>query len=156
MKKLILILGLLIVASPVWSATPTPVPTATPVPTPSLTPTPGTLPITDRRADVNCWKVLTSDATAAAFYSPLSLGDIYIPADRTLYITSITWALQSITDAHITWSPDTTIYIDQIYGSIKEQHRTFPIPKSCTQGSVPLLTTTGAAVGKVFLGGYIE
>lgn len=134
-----------------------PVPTLTPkTPTPvpnTPTPTPATVPDIDRKADVEAFAYMT-DGGPARFYDTTYSRFIYVPATRQLYITDMTWAMQSLGETAVYWSDSTTLPFDRVYGTYLEFQKAWITPKTGSLGAYPIID--GKGKGYIWINGYIE
>jgi len=167
MMKLILIVGLLLIAAPVMGATPTVV---SPTPTPSITPTPTPVPA-DVPSGVIVWpydislRANFSELTTAAITDTKLINvrtgqSFTVPAHQRFYVTDVNWSLVSEVVAQLEF--DGT-YSDQLFdimnavftGQGKVIHYSTPLT-SLDPGCSPVLTTDRACTGWVYVGGYLQ
>ena len=173
MKKLILIMGLLLIAAPVMGAGETPTPTA--IPTPSVTPTPvgfesptpipniipdgvgGDIPMT---LTATFTDLTTAAITAHKLISDRTGADFTVPAGHRFYVTGISWSLQSAVIGTLFWDGnymDTTF--DTMYAPYSGQGKVIylnPPVTSLDAGVSPKLTTDRGATGWVAINGVLR
>ena len=154
MKKLLIIMGLLLIAAPVMGAT-----TPTPTPVPNIIPdgVGGDIPMVIRASftDFSTGAItdhkLTSDRTGAAFT---------VPNGHRFYITGISWSCLSAVTARLEWDGNPTdIPFDYAYFPFTGQGKVMffdPPITSLDAGISPVLTTDQGATGWVSLNGYLR
>jgi len=157
MKKLIIIMGLLLIAAPVMGATPTPAPSPTPVPNVIPDGVGGDIPTVLRGSFTD---FSTGPLTDQKLIN-LRTGEAFtVPAGHRYYITGISWSCLSEVVATLEW--DGT-YADVIFDTAnfpftgQGKILTFdPAVTSLDAGITPCLTTDRACTGWVSLNGYLR
>jgi len=193
MKKLILIMGLLLIAAPVMGAsespTPTAIPTVSPVPsatpsaTPSVTPTAVGFHTPTPSATPTCSPVPQLIAPWAPDGSAVSLianftafttvamtdhkfletrtgAEFVVPTGHRLYISGISWSLQSAVIGTIEWDcAYRDVLIDYVYFPYSGQGKVMyldPPITSLDPGISPVFTTDRACTGWLSINGVLR
>ena len=177
MKKLLIIVGLLLIVTPVMGATPTVVPpTPTPSVTPSVTPTttPRTTP-TPVPADVpsgviewpyainlraNFTDFSTGALTDQKFVNIKNGAEFSVPAGQRFYVQSINWSCLSAVTAYLEFDGITSDQkFDMVYFPFTGQGKilTFINPvTSLDPACAPVITTDRGCTGWCFIGGELK
>ena len=153
-KRLILIMGLLLIVAPVMGATPTPTPVPADIPDGAI--------------------VWPYDISLRANFSELSTGAITdtklinvrngqsftVPAGQRFYVYSINWSCQSAVVAKLEFDGASSDQLfDYCYFPSTGQGKVINFVKPVTSldaGVSPVLTTDRACTGWVYVGGELE
>jgi len=167
MKKLILIMGLLLIVAPVMGATPTAVP-PTPTPSPSVTPTPvpADVPggVINYPYSVNLranFTDLTDGIVADTKLINVRNGQSFtVPAGQRYYVTDVNWSMLSEGVGTLEFDG---VYSDQLFDIMNAQvagqgkviHYSTPIT-SLDPACSPIISLDRACTGFCYVGGYLE
>ena len=160
MKKLIIIMGLLLIAAPVMGAT-----TPSPTPSPSPTPVPNVIPdgVSGDIATVlrGTFTDFTSGAITDHKLINLRTGEAFtVPAGHRFYITGVNWSLQSVVIGSLEWDgASADVLFDRMYAPFTGQGKVLnyitPIT-SLDAGISPVLTTDRGCTGIVVINGFLR
>ena len=165
MKKLMLIVAFLVVASPVLGATtPTPIPTPSVVPSPSTSPTPVPADIPDGIInypfDISLRLDFTTAQTDQKLINIRTGATFTVPARQRFYVKDVNWSLMSAVVGILELDGASSDQLfDKMNAASEGQGKVIHFSPSITSldaGISPCVTTDRAATGWVYIGGELK